>query len=675
MKKRILSSLLALILVAGILTASILTAAADVVIQDMPKSNHNIKELVYYDKNPDPNASQYGVEDYPAVWMHYDDPDGHDNAEIFALKEVASQEEAKNEKFGMDGFRINGKWYKVIGLWTVNPQSDVIDKGNGEKAVFTPLYYTDGDKPQKGETIQVAIYDYDFVDVATGKKGGISNLVDVKIPGEGETTEVEVKPADCEHANKETQAEVVNVDGSVTIDGQKTNVALVKETEVCPDCQKKKTTKVHRLRFKSRSQMMRYLSGKYAKLRNGRTVHFKGDVQKIEKVFWNKKYIKISKAYNKRKGSVILDFTDEFLSTVADGSHELMVLNGDEFTAMNVTVQDHQLVVPGAYDLGSNPAVSVDDYNALMQECEENEIEVVDCDLDAFYAGGFMINADDNEVTMNLSADTVPFTGKAITPPAVTLTSDMGVEYAQGQDFTLAYYHMVTNADGEVTEELEVDPENIYKPGNYTVVATPTRNGVLSGEASASFAVVEPAEKLLGDVDYDGEVTIFDATWIQRELADLEIPCVIDPKLADADGDGDMTILDATFIQRWLADLPSNDAIGKPVQEEPVQRGYDINGAELKYMGIEIVGKTPNLFLIFANSTDEDITIDFSKFSVRMGDGIYLTNSGERVIRKNTTYAQFAITLTDEHGDFQEGNKAEIYYDGTFLEEVTVTVF
>ena len=60
---------------------------------------------------------------------------------------------------------------------------------------------------------------------------------------------------------------------------------------------------------------------------------------------------------------------------------------------------------------------------------------------------------------------------------------------------------------------------------------------------------------LKGDADRDGEVTILDATRIQRWLADLADDSEIDQKSADADSDGEVTILDATRIQRFLADL------------------------------------------------------------------------------------------------------------------------
>lgn len=54
------------------------------------------------------------------------------------------------------------------------------------------------------------------------------------------------------------------------------------------------------------------------------------------------------------------------------------------------------------------------------------------------------------------------------------------------------------------------------------------------------------------DVDRDGEVTIMDATLIQRVLAQLESVDDFD-SYGDADSDGEVTILDATLIQKYVA--------------------------------------------------------------------------------------------------------------------------
>lgn len=70
---------------------------------------------------------------------------------------------------------------------------------------------------------------------------------------------------------------------------------------------------------------------------------------------------------------------------------------------------------------------------------------------------------------------------------------------------------------------------------------------------------------LLGDVDGDGEVSIIDATNIQRYLASIPITFELSEKVADTDEDGEVAIIDVTFIQRWLVGISSNNNIGKPI--------------------------------------------------------------------------------------------------------------
>ena len=68
-----------------------------------------------------------------------------------------------------------------------------------------------------------------------------------------------------------------------------------------------------------------------------------------------------------------------------------------------------------------------------------------------------------------------------------------------------------------------------------------------------TYSVIVP-DVVPGDVDDDGEVTIVDATAIQRMLADLPTKAYAVWN-ADYDDDGSVTILDATAIQRKLAGL------------------------------------------------------------------------------------------------------------------------
>ena len=77
----------------------------------------------------------------------------------------------------------------------------------------------------------------------------------------------------------------------------------------------------------------------------------------------------------------------------------------------------------------------------------------------------------------------------------------------------------------------------------------------------ASFTCKSSA--IFGDVDFDGNIEIRDATWIQRSAADIEIPFVIKKLSADVDGDGNITVMDATAIQYYLANMKNPHNIGK----------------------------------------------------------------------------------------------------------------
>ena len=82
---------------------------------------------------------------------------------------------------------------------------------------------------------------------------------------------------------------------------------------------------------------------------------------------------------------------------------------------------------------------------------------------------------------------------------------------------------------------------------------------ILSLAALLSFAVTpayaqtdDPAYPMIGDVDGDNIVTIFDATFLQRYLLSMELPFTFNKATADADEDDSITIMDVTHIQRWL---------------------------------------------------------------------------------------------------------------------------
>lgn len=66
----------------------------------------------------------------------------------------------------------------------------------------------------------------------------------------------------------------------------------------------------------------------------------------------------------------------------------------------------------------------------------------------------------------------------------------------------------------------------------------------------------------LGDADGDEELTVLDATVIQKQIASLSVQS-FDETAADADEDSAVTVLDATVIQKYIAMIPVNHDIGK----------------------------------------------------------------------------------------------------------------
>lgn len=108
---------------------------------------------------------------------------------------------------------------------------------------------------------------------------------------------------------------------------------------------------------------------------------------------------------------------------------------------------------------------------------------------------------------------------------------------------------MYLSVDGDSIEE----GKNIYQKikNNFT----PQRWVLIPYNSTESI--------ILGDADGDSEVSIIDATLIQRKLVELPV-LQFNEEAADIDGDG-LNITDATYIQRYLAEMPTPYPIGDPI--------------------------------------------------------------------------------------------------------------
>ena len=79
------------------------------------------------------------------------------------------------------------------------------------------------------------------------------------------------------------------------------------------------------------------------------------------------------------------------------------------------------------------------------------------------------------------------------------------------------------------------------------------------------------AAELLGDVDGDGEISILDATEIQRHLASIKTLTAAEQRRGMVYDGEELSILDATAIQRWLAGIIDRFPVEDITPTEPTQ--------------------------------------------------------------------------------------------------------
>lgn len=95
----------------------------------------------------------------------------------------------------------------------------------------------------------------------------------------------------------------------------------------------------------------------------------------------------------------------------------------------------------------------------------------------------------------------------------------------------------------------------VYNPSN-----DPTPQPTVTPTQKPTETPTQPHEQyLVGDIDLDGDITILDATAIQKHLSDLITLNSKSLRAADIDLDGSKDVTDATLIQLYLVGIVPND--------------------------------------------------------------------------------------------------------------------
>ena len=198
----------------------------------------------------------------------------------------------------------------------------------------------------------------------------------------------------------------------------------------------------------------------------------------------------------------------------------------------------------------------------------------IDLDVtESFRNQAYCLNAD--RVLAYADYDTItPPEPKQITAETPVITWDKsaasGVKIQTNSESIMASVDLDGEYYGSIIESNMVFHEGLLTIGGSELRSMPLGANKLTlrfddGEVDVILNITDRENEpmsVIGDPDQDDEVTILDATLIQRSLADLAELSKIQQYLADADGDGDVSVLDATAIQRWLADLPTSELIG-----------------------------------------------------------------------------------------------------------------
>ncbi len=172
-----------------------------------------------------------------------------------------------------------------------------------------------------------------------------------------------------------------------------------------------------------------------------------------------------------------------------------------------------------------------------------------------------------DEISLPNSSIYVTLTGDDNGHPYYVLSNGSGEVYCQSgvtcdgawgahSARSKAWYKYYVYQDRE-----KIEIYKYTKESGWTDEADPTASSTTYRFKAAEIEYTD----ILGDSNNDGEVSVLDATVIQRYVAKFALD-IFNEKCADVDGDGEITVLDATEVQRYVSKLPSIDGIGSVIK-------------------------------------------------------------------------------------------------------------
>lgn len=113
--------------------------------------------------------------------------------------------------------------------------------------------------------------------------------------------------------------------------------------------------------------------------------------------------------------------------------------------------------------------------------------------------------------------------------------------------------------------KVEIEATDVTKGS----AAEPTTKPVPSTQPTTAQPATEPSgNAVYGDVNGDGDITVVDATFVQKHVVQLETLSADKQILADVNGDNTISVVDATLIQKYVVRLEDWGRTGDVYQAE-----------------------------------------------------------------------------------------------------------
>ena len=113
--------------------------------------------------------------------------------------------------------------------------------------------------------------------------------------------------------------------------------------------------------------------------------------------------------------------------------------------------------------------------------------------------------------------------------------------------------------------KVEIEATDVTKGS----AAEPTTKPVPSTQPTTAQPATEPSgNAVYGDVNGDGDITVVDATLVQKHVVQLETLSADKQILADVNGDNTISVVDATLIQKYVVQLKDWGRTGDVYQAE-----------------------------------------------------------------------------------------------------------